>query len=195
MVIEGRTTTTRLLLLPWLLALIALAAGASSLRATVAQDHTEYQVKAAFLFNFAKFVTWPPPSFGDPGSPIVIGVLGDDPFGDDLKRVVNTQRVQGRPIEIMRGQTAAMLAKCHIIFVSASERTRLRQHLAALREARSHALTVSDAEDFLSFGGMIRFVVDQKKVRFEIAAENAAASALTISSKLLSLAVNNRSRS
>jgi hypothetical protein len=179
----------------WLLPVLVFAVAGPALRAVTPAPHTEYQVKAAFLLNFTKFVTWPAGCFPETTAPIVIGILGDNPFGDELARSVAGQRVQGRPILIEQGRSPAALAHCHLLFISGSERSRLKQHLAALREAHSAALTVSDVDGFLAAGGMIRFVVEQNKVRFEINAENAAAAEVSISSKLLSLAVNTRARS
>ena len=155
---------------------------------------TEYEVKAAFLFNFAKFVTWPPTSFNTPDDPLVIGILGTDPFGAELARLAADVKVQGRPLVVKHGTTAAQLAGCHVLFIGASEQERLVQVLASLRQNGSPALTVGDAEDFLSAGGMIRCVMEQNKVRFEIRPAAAANAGLTISSKLLSLALNQRTR-
>ena len=156
---------------------------------------TEYEVKAVFLFNFAKFVTWPPEAFPSAESPVVIGVLGEDPFGQGLERLAAELRVQGRPLRVVRGHTAAELARCHVLYISASERDRTGQILAALRQAGSTALTVGETEGFLGAGGVIRFLVEQNKVRFEISADAAARSRLAISSKLLSLGLNARPRS
>lgn len=156
---------------------------------------TEYQVEAAFLYHFAKYVTWPPHAFNGGNEPILIGVLGDDPFGDDLVQTVIRQKpVQGRPLQVLRGRHPAELARCHILFISASEQPRLRQHLEALARARSPALTVGESSDFLDAGGVIRFVIENSKVRFDIDAGNAERAGLVLSSKLLSLARNTRER-
>jgi hypothetical protein len=155
---------------------------------------TEYEVKAAFLFNFAKFVTWPPTAFDAPDAPLIIGVLGADPFGAELARLAADVKVQGRPLVVKHGTTVAQLAGCHVLFIGASEQDRLAQVLAILHQTGSPALTVGDTENFLSAGGMIRFVMEQNKVRFEIRPEAAANAGLSISSKLLSLALNQRAR-
>lgn len=175
----------------WLLGIVA-GLWLSLAPVAVAAGPSEYEVKAAFLFNFAKFVTWPPQAFSSADDPIVLGVLGEDPFGAELARLAAGLRVQGRSISILPGATAAQLAGCHIVFISPSERDRVRQIVDALREADSHALTVGESDGFLPAGGMIRFVVVQNKVRFEIHPKAAARAGLTISSKLLSLAVNSR---
>lgn len=176
----------------------ALAVGLWSLlpfaSAAALASPTEYDVKAAFLFNFAKFVTWPPDAFAGPNAPLVIGVLGENPFGNELARLAADLRIQGRPLRVKEATNAVQLRGCHVIFISDSERERLPQIVEALRQARSPTLTVGEADLFLRAGGMIRFMVEQHKVRFEIDPENAAAAGLVISSKLLSLGLRSRPR-
>lgn len=156
---------------------------------------TEYQVEAAFLYNFAKYVTWPPRAFNAATDPILIGVLGDDPFGDDLTRTVAREKpVQGRTFRVLHSRNAVELAGCHLLFISSSEEAKLAHHFAALQRANSAALTVGETPNFLEAGGAIRFVVENKKVRFEINARAAEAAGIVISSKLLNLA-RNRDRS
>jgi len=175
---------------------IALVVGAvNPARADSESTLTEYQVEAAFLYHFAKYVTWPPQAFAGPDDPIVIGVLGDDPFGQDLVQTVMREKpVQGRPLRVVHGRSSAEMARCHILFISASEESRLKQHFDALARAGSTALTVGESKDFLEAGGAIRFVVEKKKVRFEIATRAAERAGISISSKLLSLARNTRER-
>lgn len=175
---------------------VALASGArTSVRAETESPLTEYQVEAAFLYHFAKYVTWPGRAFAAPGDPIVIGVLGDDPFGDDLAQTIAREKpVQGRPLQVVQSHNPAELVRCHILFISASEEPRLAQHFALLERTRSAALTVGESKEFLDAGGVIRFVVEKNKVRFEIDARNAARAGLALSSKLLSLARNTRER-
>lgn len=181
-----------------LLAVVLLAAAVSlpsTGRAAPASALTESQVQAAFLFNFAKFVTWPPDAFEAPAAPLRIGVLGDDAFGESLAHMVAGQEVQNRPIVVVTGHSADDLAGCQIVYISESEKGRLAQHLTRLRNAPGVPLTVSGLADFIEAGGMIRFVLDQNTVRFEIAAENASAAGLSISSRLLNLAINARGHS
>jgi hypothetical protein len=154
---------------------------------------TQYQVEAAFLYHFCKYVTWPARAFAGPQDPIVIGVLGEDPFGNELSETIAREKpVQGRPLRLVRGRNVAEVGRCHILFISASEQSRLATHIAALQRASSIALTVGESEDFLTAGGMVRFVVEKNKVRFDINAPAAERAGLTISSKLLSLARNTR---
>lgn len=186
--VGGRTLTA-------ILAIALMLGAAHPVRAQAETTLTEYQVEAAFLYHFAKYVTWPPQAFAGPDDPIVIGVLGDDPFGEDLVQTVMREKpVQGRPLRVVHGRSPAELARCHILFISASEESRLKQHFDVLARAGSTALTVGESKGFLEAGGAIRFVVEKKKVRFEIATRAAERAGISISSKLLSLARNTRER-
>lgn len=147
---------------------------------------SEYKVKAAFLLNFLKFVEWPSSVFPSTNSSYCIGVLGEDPFGEILDNTVRDKNIDGRPVEVKRGQKFTDLTRCHLVFISRSERARLR---SILREARtSSTLLVSEIEGFASVGGTINFKVQNDKVRFEINPHAAKAAGLRMSSKLLSLA-------
>ena len=144
---------------------------------------TEYQLKAVFLFNFAQFVDWPQESFPEAQMPLVIGVLGEDPFGTYLDEIVSGETVNNRQLEIQRFRRMDEMKTCHILFISQSESKRLEQIVAALK-GRS-ILTVSDSDGFTRYGGMIRFVTEKNKLRLRINLEAATAANLTISSKLL----------
>jgi uncharacterized protein DUF4154 len=143
----------------------------------------EYQLKAVFLFNFAQFVEWPASAFAGPDTPLVIGVLGEDPFGSYLDETVRAETVNGRPLEVRRYRGVAEIGTCHILFVNRRGEDRLQGVIDSLR-GRS-ILTVSDAEGFGSRGGMIRFVTDRNRIRLRINLEAAQAADLTLSSKLL----------
>ena len=147
---------------------------------------TEYQVKAAYLFNFLKFVEFPNESFADPLAPIVIGVVGDDPFGNALPQVVTGKTVQGRDLVIRTYRAGEELRSAHILFISASEKKRLPMILSSLHG--SSVLTVSDLEGFLEAGGMIQFLHENDRVRFAINVEATSQARLKFSSKLMSLA-------
>ena len=144
---------------------------------------SEYQLKAVFLFNFAQFVDWPAGAFPDSTAPLVIGVLGDDPFGPYLDETVRGETVRGRPFEVRRYQKIEDIRTCHILFVSPSEESRLEDILANLKHRA--ILTVGDGEGFAKRGGMIRFVSERNKVRMRINVAAVEAAQLTISSKLL----------
>jgi YfiR/HmsC-like len=143
----------------------------------------EYQLKAVFLFNFAQFVSWPAEAFADSAAPLVIGVLGTDPFGAYLDETVRGEVVEGHPLVVRRFSDLAGIGDCHILFVSQDEVTDLPALLRAI-EGRS-VLTVSDVEGFAASGGMIRFVNDRNRIRLRINLEAARAAHLTLSSKLL----------
>lgn len=165
-----------------LAALLAAAAGLPE----KSQKPTEYELKAAFLYTFAQFTEWPPEAFADPSTPLVFGIAGADPFGSILEETVKRELVHGRPVVVRRFTRGEDLRSCHVLFVSASERRQLPQILADLKGAS--VLTVSEIDRFRYFGGIVTFIMEGPKVRFEInlkAAENAR---LKISSKLLKLA-------
>jgi YfiR/HmsC-like len=143
----------------------------------------EYQVKAAFVFNFAKFVEWPSDAFSDGGT-LVVGVVGDDPFGGALDRL-NGSSANGRRLRIKRFRMGDNLRACNILFISKSENRNLGKILESLKG--TSVLTIGETPQFNQSGGMIRFVIQNSKVRFEINAAAAAQTRLKISSKLMAL--------
>ena len=143
----------------------------------------EYQLKAVFLFNFAQFVEWPPQAFPDAQAPLVIGVLGMDPFGAYLDETVRGETVNDRPLVVQRYGRVEDINTCHVLFISRSEADRLEQILTGLRGR--HILTVSDTEGAAVRGVMIRMITAENKIRLRINLEEAQASNLKISSKLL----------
>ena len=151
-----------------------------------APESNEYQIKAGFLINFVKFVEWPAESFADGGAALVIGLIGDDPFGGALDEMVSGKTINSRRLEVRRLKWGQDLKGCHLLFVSTSERKRLSQIIDALKG--SSVLTVGEMGQFNQQGGIINFVMDAKKVRFEINVTMADRAKLKISSKLLALA-------
>jgi hypothetical protein len=143
----------------------------------------EYQLKAVFLFHFAQFVDWPSEAFPEAQTPLVIGVLGEDPFGAHLDETVRGEEVNNRPLVVQRYRQVEEVKTSHILFISRSEADRLEQIVAALKGR--HILTVGDAIGFARHGGMIGFVTEKNKIRLRINLEAAKAANLTISSKLL----------
>ncbi|MDO8589259.1 MAG: YfiR family protein [Armatimonadota bacterium] len=146
----------------------------------------EYQIKAVFLYNFAKFVEWPSSAFADANSPIVIAVLGEDPFGSSLEQVVKGKTVGGRRFSIKRFEKIRDLEPCHILFISSSESGHLSKALDSIKGP--NVLTVSEIERFAQRGGIIGFVVTDNKVGFEINLDAAKKVNLKLSSKLLKVA-------
>jgi hypothetical protein len=150
-----------------------------------AQVAPEYDVKAAFLYNFTKFVEWPPSALQERGD-FQLCVLGEDPFGRSLE-VVADEKVAGRRISLLRTPKLAEPEGCQILFISRSERHRMPEVLRELRD--TPVLTVADTDGFLGHGGIINFILEGSKVRFEINQEAAERAGIKISSKLLRLAV------
>ena len=144
---------------------------------------TTSEVEAVFLFNFSQFVDWPAQAFPQPDSPIVIGVLGSDPFDGTLDDVVRGELVKGRPLVVRRFQHVEQLTDCHILFISRSERPRL-EPIVQMLKGRS-ILTVSDLDEFASQGGVIGFVLLDNKIRLRVNLQAAKDAGLTLSSKLL----------
>jgi hypothetical protein len=151
-----------------------------------AQSATEYQVKAAFLFNFARFVEWPPDAFPSADSALQICVLGQDPFGRDFEQVIVDKTVNGHRIEIAHPDGVPQARACQILFIAASETAHLRMILLGLKG--SSVLTVGDAPGFAILGGVINFVLDDGRVRFEINLKAAELAHLKISARLLTVA-------
>jgi hypothetical protein len=178
-------TRTRLHAWPKIIVLLALTA-ASLLAGADGTPVSEYNLKAVFLFNFAKFVEWPPQTFADPRDPFAICVLGDNPFGTSLDDAVRGKTVANRPIAIRMVSSDQQVRTCQILFVSASERKRMHGLLEAL--GNFCVLTVGDTEDFTANGGIVRFKMKDARVRIEIDAAAAVRANLRISSRLLSLA-------
>ena len=145
------------------------------------------QVKAAFLFNFAKFVEWPPGTFANDQAAIILGFPERDPLAEDLD-ALQGKMVQGRRLEVRRCSGLEDFRKCQILFASASERAGLPQILGSLRNYP--VLTVTDEVDnFAKLGGIINLIRAGDKLRFEICPNNAKGSGLRISSQLLKLAI------
>ena len=173
------TAFARRLALPVLLAALAMQAAVA--------EPTEYAIKAAYLYKFGAYVEWPGTAFTAPTTALTLCVVGDDPFGPTLDEAVNGQRVGGRPVVVRRLKALAHGAGCHIAYVGIAEPQRAQQTLELARG--DNVLTVTDAKGG-SVPGVIQFVIKDNRVRFDIDADAAAQSGLTVSSKLLSLALN-----
>lgn len=152
-----------------------------------ANKPSEYQVKAAYLYNFGKFVNWPA-NFAPPNKDsFVICIVGQDPFGTALESTVTGEKVGGKPVEVHRLSKKQDAASCRVLFISSSERDRLDEVLTDF--APVNILTVSDMPNFTSRGGIIQFVVIDNKIRFEVNLFAAERSNLNLSSELLKVAV------
>lgn len=146
-----------------------------------------YDVEAAYLFNFGKFVTWPANSSAPDGA-LTICVLGDDPLGPTLDRLVAGEKIDGKSVVDKKISRAEDAPNCSILYISSSEVSRLNRILAVLKDAP--VLTVSDIPDFTERGGMIQFVLRDNRVRFTVNLVPAQRDRLTLSSELLKVAVD-----
>lgn len=155
-----------------------------------AQETLESRVKAAFMVRFGDYVEWPAAAFASPSAQLVVCVVGEDSFGPALDQAAGSQQAQGRPILVRRLKAAKADSGCHIAFMGTGDAAHLGHQLDALRGAP--VLTVTDARS--GGGGIVSFVVKDDRVRFEIDDEAAMQNGLTISSKLLALALNVRAR-
>jgi hypothetical protein len=172
----------------WLWRLIMLAALMLVCPAAEPADSappSEYAVKAAFLLNFTRFVEWPATAFDRSDSPLVIGILGDNPFGSLLDDVVRDERVRDRHLQVRCSIKAEDLKGCQLVFVCRSERGHLDQVIDDL--GHGAILTVSDIDGFADHGGVIRLYLSGKKIRFEINQSTAKQHELKLSAQLLSL--------
>jgi len=158
-----------------------------------APDSSEYLIKAGFIYNFAKFVEWPSAAFAQPDSPIVIGVLGTDPFGSVLDRLVQDKKIGQRGFVVRRYKWGKDLKDlkdlrdCKILFVSASEKAHADEIIQLVKWLP--ILTVGETPGFAERGGVIRFTVEDNRVRFEVNVDAAQQADLNISSRLLTLAL------
>ncbi|MGD0909925.1 MAG: YfiR family protein [Candidatus Acidiferrales bacterium] len=173
-------------LIGWMFAILFLVRLVAAPEGHAQEALPEYQVKAAYLFNFLKFVEWPDDAFSDSLAPFVIGIAGDDPFGESLPQVIIGKTVQGRDLVIRKYHAGENMRGCHILFIDASEKKRLPQLVAGLKG--SSVLIVSDMARFLNDGGMIQFLSENNRVRFAINVDATGRANLKVSSKLLSLA-------
>jgi hypothetical protein len=147
-------------------------------------ERLEYQVKAAFLLNFTKFIEWPVSAFDTSDSPIVICILGDDPFGNALDQIVAGEVVNGRRIVVQRIKRPPPVKTCQALFIGRQEKEVLKN----LSDLGPGVLTIGEGQSFVHDGGMIAFVVENRRVRFGINETAAVSAGLKLSSKLLNVA-------
>ncbi len=158
--------------------------GMAQAPAPAAEPPTARQVEAAFLLNFTKFIEWPSSAFNDSASPLVICVLGDDPFGRTLDKLVEGEVVNGRKLAAERIARAPAPKSCQVLYISSSEKN-IPALISALEPG---VLTVGDGASFLFDGGTIAFIVEGRHVRFDVSQRAASKASLSISARLLSVA-------
>jgi hypothetical protein len=144
---------------------------------------TESQVEAVFVYNFSRFVEWPPQAFSAADGPFIIGILGSDPFGGRLDEAVHGEQINGHALEIRHFRSVSEIGNCQILFIDRSQGGEIRNILNTL-DHRS-ILTVSTLEDSTKYGVMVQFATENNRVRLRINVDSAKAAGLTISSKLL----------
>ncbi len=149
-------------------------------------EDVEYPVKLAFLYNFTKFIEWPPDSYRDARAPLEICIVGHDPFSPQIEGDLRTRIVGTHPVEVLTLKPADAVSVCHMVFIPATEEPRADKIVRDLKG--SSTLTVGEAEGFAELGGIINFTVQSNKVHFEINQVAAQRAGLKISSKLLGLA-------
>ena len=145
----------------------------------------EHKLKAALVFNFPKFIEWPPDAYGSPGAPIRMCILGTDPLAEELM-ALNAKKIGERPLIVTMAREVDAAKSCHIVFIGDSERKNIEAVLNALN-GRS-ILTIGDMDQFVEAGGVIELIEVQDKIRFEVNLAAARRAKLEISSKLLKLA-------
>jgi hypothetical protein len=155
--------------------------------AKAAEHFSQYEVEAAYLFNFAKFVTWPSSSLAERAR-FNICVLGEDPFGASLDRIIAGETIGGKPVVDKRISSAEEAAGCSILYISSSEEGRLSRVLTAVKD--EPVLTVSDISNFTERGGIIQFILRDNRVRFEVNLLPAQRDHLALSSELLKVAAS-----
>ena len=180
---SGETTNFIVSVRRWAMAALFLFA---ALNLAAAQSATEYQVKAAFLFNFAKFVEWPADAFPTSDAPLQICVFGQDPFGGDFEQVIGDKKVNGHRLEIIHPSGVPQARSCQILFVTSSQKPQTREILQGIKG--TSVLSVGDTPGFARAGGIINFVLDENRVRFEINPKAAERAHLKLSARLLTVA-------
>jgi len=166
--------------------------GVSSLQAQQSKP-TEYELKAAYLYNFGKFVEWPAMATAANHDPFLICVLGKDPFGASLDAAIAGEAINGERVLAKRISKPQEALNCRVLFISSSEEAQLKEILTTLE--KTSVLTVSDMPQFTRRGGMIQFVPEASRVRFEVNLTVAERAGLTLSSQLLKVAISVRRNS
>lgn len=165
-------------------AMLALASATPAMAQSSAP--IEYQLKAAFLLNFVRFVAWPPAALENEKTPITVCVFKYDPFGSALDEVIRGKSINNHEVQVKRTNELLQLQGCQLIFVSEREENRLAEILASLKGAS--ALVVGEGEDFAERGGAIQFFLENNKLRFAVNVDAISRARLQASSKLLALA-------
>ncbi len=150
---------------------------------------SEYALKSVFLYNFCRFIDWPATAFSSPSEPLIIGIVGQDPFGPLLEEAIAGETYHGRPIRIEHYRNAREIKHCQLLFVSRSAAADVANILAAV--AGKNVVTIGETEGFIDKGGMIALTADQNRVRLRINPATLRSANVEVSSKLLRVAETN----
>ena len=164
----------------------ALALLASSAGGAARLEPSEYGLKSVFLYQFCRFMEWPQSAFSSPNDPLIIGIVGDDPFGSSLREAVEGETYHGRPIRVEHYRTPRDIRRCHILFVSRSLVDQMDQILPQI--AGKNVITVGETDGFLDHGGMIALTADRNRVHLRVNTSSLRAANVDVSSKLLRVA-------
>jgi hypothetical protein len=151
-----------------------------------AKTVSEYEVKAAFLYNFTRFIDWPPQTISGSSEPFVIGIIGGNPFGKHLEEVIKGENVGTHPITIVEFNKPDDISKCHILYINSTNTDYIRKVLKSAN--KQPVLTICESVSFPRLGGHIRFFTEDSKIRFMVNTDATRRSGFKISSKLLSVA-------
>jgi len=160
----------------------------SATRSPGAAPLKEYELKAAFLYNFTKFIEWPTNRFANANAPFVVAVAGNSSSTIELEKIATERKVNGRKLIIKTVKTPEDAKDAHVLFVSATEDSRFENWLAAAHGAG--VLTIGESESFFKQGGIINFVLEGEKIRFDLNIDQAEAAGLKVSAQLQKLARN-----
>jgi hypothetical protein len=152
----------------------------------LAAAHSEYEIQSAMLYNFTKFVEWPGSALGESGESLVVGVLGDDPMAPVLAAALRDKTIYGHPIVVRRLNSGADVRSCAVLLVGAADRKEIARIVQSV--GRWPVLTIGERVQFSRLGGVIAFIRDGNRIRFEINLDAAERAGLHVSSKLLRLA-------
>ncbi len=147
----------------------------------------EYTLKAVYLYKFATYIEWPKQAFHDAGSPFVIGILGPDPVGNNLRKIAKAKKIDGRRIDVLNYQSPDEIEDCHILFMPRGLAPEIRQKAVKLLAGRS-ILLVGEETDFLEQGGVVDFVVAGNRIQIHISQPAYEREQLEVSSQLLRIA-------
>lgn len=165
---------------------LAVAPTAAAQQSAPVSGVGEYEIKAAFLFRFLQLVEWPESAFASPKSPMIIGILSPDPFGNALEQIVSGEQIDARSIEIRRAEDPQALQPCHLLFVPQTGVSQIGS--AQLESLPQGVLLVGESPDFLERGGMVNFYPQDKRIRFEIHPARVEKAGIRVRSRLLRLA-------